>query len=243
MKNHRSMLGLAILLALSLEGVACNKGLVPLAPEALSSSQGTPTPVIGAGVSQIYWYSASLSRTNILGSVSTDAEVYLSVSGQAETTALVILTGGSAPLTLPYNQSLVIGNNTYARYYQSSSAFVYRPGTSYTLSTVTSAGTAWTTVTAPGGISCAADGSSCSWSVEGTNDNVFVETSGYSGTYDSLNTQTDINSVFNVPSMAYPSGGSYYVRTTCQANVTTVNNAMPGSALEAYDLLWSSINR
>lgn len=245
MKDHRSAARYAIfLLASTLLLQACSKVSSPMAPSASTvAANPTPTPVISAGVSEIYWYIADLSRYNSLGSADTYAEVYLSVNGAAETTAQVVLTGGSTPVTLPYNETLTLGNNTYARYYLDGSAIQYQPGVTYTMSTQTSVGTAWASVVAPGGIQYVSDRNTVSWASEGNKDRVYVENSSYSGTYDSLNTQADMDSVFSIPTSAYPTSGSYYVRTTCDTLVGSVNNAMPGSSLEASDILWTTITR
>ena len=245
MKHHRSIIRLAVLLlASTLLLQACSKISNPTNPVAATYSVNpTPTPVISGGVSQIYWYIADVARYNSLGSSGTYAEVYLSVGGQAETTAVVVLAGGGASVTLPYNSTLTLGNNTYARYYLGGGAVQYQPGTTYTLSTQTSAGTAWASVVAPGGIHYASNGDAVSWASEGTKDRVYVENSSYSGTYDSLGTQADVDSIFNVPASAYPFAGGYYVRTTCDTVVSSVNNAMTGSSLEASDLLWTTVTK
>lgn len=243
MKHQRSIARLAILLlASTLLLQACSKVSNPTNPVASTYSlDPTPTPVISGGVSEIYWYIADLSRYNSLGSSGTYAEVYLSVGGQAETTAVVVLAGGGASVTLPYNSTLTLGNGTYARYYLDGGSVQYQPGATYTLSTQTSAGTAWASVVAPGGIHYGSTGDSISWPSEGNKDRVYVESSSYSGTYDSLDTQADVDSVFSIPASAFPAGGTYYVRTICDTVVSSVNNATVGSSLEASDMLWATV--
>ena len=62
----RSVILLAIL---GLMVQACTKGMSPTAPSASTVTYNpTATPVISAGVSEIYWYSAALLRSNVLGS-------------------------------------------------------------------------------------------------------------------------------------------------------------------------------
>jgi hypothetical protein len=203
----------------------------------------TPTPSISAGVSEINWYSVSLSRTNEFSYFSQIVDVYFSVNGQAEASDKVILTGGSAPVTIPYDETVTIGGGVYARYYLGDGTFQYQPGTLYTVSTQTSVGTAWASIVASGGINYSPNGGTVNWVSEGTNDRVYVETSGFSGTYDSLNTTTDVNSNFTIPLSAFPSSGTYYIRTTCKTVVGTVNNAMAGSSLQASDEFWDSASR
>ncbi|HJT24661.1 MAG TPA: hypothetical protein VJ873_08805 [bacterium] len=245
MNRYRSTVRLAILLLASTFLLqACSKVSGPTNPVASAySANPTPTPVISGGVSEINWYIADLSRYNSLGSSDTYAEVYLSVGGQAESTATVVLSGYGSPVTLPYVETLTLGSSTYARYYLDGTAISYQPGVSYTLSTQTSVGTAWASVVAPGGIRYGNTGDTVSWSSEGTKDRVYVENSSYSGTYDSLNSHADVDSMFTIPASAYPTSGSYFVRTTCDTVVTSVNNAMTGSSLEASDMLWATVSR
>lgn len=245
MNFNRSLVRFSILLAVSgflLQ--ACTKMSSPTSPTASTVVPGsTPTPVISAGVSEINWFSACFSRVNQFGSVSSCVDVYFSVGGQAETTDQVTLASSGDSLSIPYSETVTLGGNVYARYRLADGSFQYQPGTVYTLSTLTSAGTAWAVVTAPGGITEASDGNTSSWQSEGTNDRVYVETANYVGTFDSLGTLADVNSVFRIPTTAYPSSGGYIVRTTCKAVVSAVNNAMPGSSLTATDELWDSISR
>lgn len=223
---------------------ACGKTSNPVSPTMdRDPSAVVPTPTVSAGTSQIFWFSARIARIDDLGELSNTVEVYLSVNGQAEASAQVVLTGGNAPLTIPYHASLNIGGDDYARYYLADGSFQYAPGIDYTLSTATSAGTAWASVTAPGGIQNAPNGDNTRWGTEGTNDRVYIQTSNFAGTYDSIDAQDDLVSVFSIPSSAYPSGGNYFIRTTCRTIVTSVNNSMPGSALIASDEYWSSIYR
>lgn len=244
MKNQSSMTRLAILLLGSLLLPACARLANPTAPNSSASfSNTTPTPVISAGVSEIYWYSATLSRTGEFTSPINAVDVYFSVNSLAETSDQVVLTGGNGPLTIAYNQTVTLGGNIYARYYLADGGFQYQAGTLYTLSIQTSVGTSWASITAPGGITYSVNGASVTWQTEGSNDRVYVEDSSYSGTYDSLNSQPDVDSVFTVPSAAFPSSGTYFLRATCETRVNIVNNAMAGSSLDASDELWDSVNR
>ncbi len=245
MKFNYSLVRFSILLVVSgflLQ--ACGKMSSPTGPTAFTGAYNpTPTPIISTGVNEIRWFSASLSRVNQFGSVSSSVDVYFSVGGQAETTDPVTLASGGNSLSIPYNETVTLGGGVYALYRLAENSLQYQPGATYTLSTVTSAGTAWAQVAAPGGITDASNGITSSWQSEGTNDRVYVETADYAGIYDSLETQADVDSVFRIPTTAYSSSGSYILRTTCKSVVNAVNNAMPGSSLSASDELWESVSR
>jgi hypothetical protein len=248
MKNHRSATSCAILLlSAALLLPACSKMDNPTAPASQTVAGPTTAPPYDPpATGQIYWLGANFSRANQLGYTSTVVDVYFSVNGSAESTDQVYLTSATGSTLIPYAESITIGGQPYAHYSQTASpsnTLSYVPGGSYTLSTVTSVGTARATLTAPGNITQNSNGGSTSWTVEGTNDRVYVETSGYSGTYDSLNTQADVHSPFWVPSTAYPNPGTYLMRTTCETIVNTVNNAVNGSTFAAKDELWGYVSR
>lgn len=241
MKRNLSIQQCAILLlGCGLLLQACSKVSSPLSP---SASDSSPTPAVSAGVSEINWISTNIYRKNQLGVLENGVDVYFSVNGLAETSDTVILSGGDSPVTIPYSETVTLGAGACARYFMDNGSFQYQPGTQYTLSTQTSAGKAWASVTAPGGIQYSPNGGTVSWSSEGTNDRVFVENYGYMETYDSLNTTPDANSTFTIPLSAFPSSGTYYISTTCKTVVNSVNNAMPGSSLQAKDEFWDSVTR
>ena len=196
-----------------------------------SSPTYMATPPMG-----IVWDPALIMNVN--GAVF--SSLYLSVNGVLEATAGVTLTtpSGNVPYTFIAGGS---GRGSYA-YYGNSVTFVYQAGQPYTLTTVTSIGTATATVIAPGGnFTLAPDDSWISWLVEGNEDFVRVMNLAMLGfTYDSETITADIDSVFSIPPSAYPSPGNYQLTFHAQTSNYSVTGAAPGSRLEIEE--WDILN-
>jgi hypothetical protein len=160
----------------------------------------------------------------------------LSVNQRPETTAGVTVTtpGGSFPLTYCCQSGPTLSE------YRATLAD-YTPGGTYSLRTVTSAGTAATTLTAPGGITQAADGSQTSWAIEGNNDYVIVYQN--FSPFASVYVVSPANSPQNIPASAYATPGAYRLETGCTESDTTVTGATVDSRLNASDLRVILFNR
>lgn len=151
----------------------------------------------------------------------------MSVNGAAETTAAITLTTPSGDVPLIYYSQYYPGYG----YYGSAATFAYVPGGTYTLTTITSIGTATATLVAPGGgVSVSPDGSTASWNVEGNEDYINVWGGGLAGfSYQSGKTTSDVDTPFPIPSSAYPVPGTYRVEVVPQNATYNVTGAAPGS--------------
>lgn len=175
------------------------------------TSSPTPTPIIG-----VEWYQGEIYHSDYNGG--TFAFIYLAVNGQAVTTAGVTLSGTftGSPVPILFNNTYSISGKNYA-YYQAA-GFNWQPGQTYILTTVTTAGTAAATLTAPGGVTFAPLDShgavtQLGWGIEGSNDYIYVrETAPVTQiTFDTRSVSSDADSPVTVPAPAYPggSGGVY----------------------------------
>lgn len=177
-----------------------------------------------------------------------EAGVTLSVNGLPESTTGVSLTGpayttsfpatyvGIISVPLVYVGPVTVSGNAYAFYhliipdgpmmFPPVTQISYIPGQSYTLTTVTSAGTASITETAPGGFGggTSSAGTSVTWSYEGNADQVAV----YSGGVTYFTTTGDAVSPVLVPPLPYTNPGTAFVES-CQKVDNNIPGAAPGS--------------
>lgn len=141
-------------------------------------------------------------------------QLKLSVNGNPESTDGVTLVGpgfGGPSNALTFAGATVdITNNRNCGYYFTSGTFIYVAGTKYVLTTVTSAGTAAVTFTAPGGsVSISSNGTTITWNTEGNSDYVTVyDYLNPTMFYNSADATPDINSPFLVPAAVYSVYGS-----------------------------------
>jgi hypothetical protein len=147
----------------------------------------------------------------------------MAVNGAPESTSGVTLTTPSGPI--PYTYYSAAG--AYALYY-ATSIIPYVPGGSYTMTTVTSIGTAAATLIAPGGsVSMNASRTIATWAVEGNEDYITVGNAG--SDYQSYLITTDLNSPATIPASAYPSLGTYYYDVVPQNTTYNITGAASGS--------------
>lgn len=166
-------------------------------------------------------------------------EASLTVNGVPETTASVVVTTPSGPVTVPY-----LGNsNGMAVYYLANSSSyqfngIYQMAVSTSLGTATSA-----SVSAPGNITGNAGSTSVTWTYEGNADGIVVvqQTGGPVTTYNSYTSiGPDIDSPANLSS-AYPvsTGSTSYTLQIYTANKVSFSGSNVASAsaftLEEYD--------
>ncbi|HUO57147.1 MAG TPA: hypothetical protein VMV05_03125 [bacterium] len=176
----------------------------------------TPTPTDGAAPG-VYWYYGNVVNFTYDGATTfyngLTCQVVLTVNGAAESTCGVTVSGPG--VTMPVANSGTIGlyGVTYA-IYSADLPVTYQPGGSYSLLTATSAGTAAATLTGPGGITLASDGSQASWAHEGNGDHVLVQSPLYNTTFRTP-IGYDMLSPVAIPPSAYQDGpGTYTLLAT-----------------------------
>src|SRR5581483_1185795 len=101
--------------------------------------------------------------------------------------------------------------------------FTYQTGATYTLTTLTVAGTASQSFVAPGNVSIASDGSQATWT-GGNNDSVQVDDSSNTTTFNSQTYTNNAISPFSIPVTAYPAIGVYTVAAYATNSTTNINN-------------------
>ncbi len=209
----------------------------------------TPTPTVtstitptatATAVPGIYWENAGIDRINNEGTVNQYAQVLLTVNGLPSNSVNVVVSGPgvTSPVTLAYIGTSSPGGVLCANYL-ASTGFTYQPGLNYILTTTSGALTAAATLTAPGNITNAADGSQASWSASGSNAVVYVENSSNvyayrSSTYFPLNNLTP---PFNVPVTAYAGGGNFTLTTSVYTGDSSITGAVAGSYFQVEDSL------
>jgi sugar lactone lactonase YvrE len=223
----RYWMGLTFILVFAVALSGCpgkNSPSAPAGPAGTATPIGpTPTPT-ATGV--FTWNSAQVYRLNNLGTVSQQANITLQINGAASASVTVVLSGSniSSPVTLPYSTNVLLSGKTYSSYF-TNTGFTYTPGQTYTLSTYYGGNSASITLTAPGGITNAADGSQASWTNSGTQNSVQVTNSSSSVVYSS-NSAT-ITSPYSIPVSAYGSGGVFNLSTECDSSTSNVSGATP----------------
>ncbi len=239
MTPKRGMLGFFAAAALFLSW-ACS-GPSPSSPGVTEQDKATATPTVtvtATPTSSIDWETAAISR----GSVSAQAYVYLAVNSTADLTAAVTLSGsfsGSPVALITDGNDYPISGKDYALY--EATGFSYQPGQSYTITTVTSAGTATATLTAPGNITFApldthGAVTQISWSVAGDYNYVSVQELTPSSQYN-LNLNWDATSPVVISGSVY-SGGSastYDVYAETISQTYEVTGATASSLFQIYE--------
>ncbi len=201
-------------------------------PSAVESPTATPTFGVPNG---IFWHPNSA----YLHSVSPTSEfsffsLLLTVDGVPESTAEVTLTGPGGTVTIPYTGQTTFDSRFFAQYQSSNLSLAYVPGATYTVTTVTSIGTASVVITAPGGITVAPDGSQVSWEYEGDNERISIFTPSFTPAFNS--DDGDKTSPFSIPVSAYGAGpGTYKVSVDIRRRFTTVTGGAPGTQFVAID--------
>jgi hypothetical protein len=229
---------------------ACKKNysIEPVGPKATMTQTPSLTPTqtstATATSTAITWYSAEISRQQLTDySFATyefqEAYVMLAVNGLPEVTAGVTIYGSDGTaVSLPYSFSMGESDGvTYADYGVMDSgvtAILYNPGVVYTFVSVTSAGTASASVTAPGGITHAEDGSETSWSVRADSFSVLVTNSMEIGTFSSF-CSIGCGSSFAIPSSAYADCGDNILETICINTTHAMNNGVLLGDVTAID--------
>ncbi len=205
-------------------------------PTATLSSVESPTATPTFGVPNgIFWHPNSA----YLHSVSPTSEfsffsLLLTVDGVPESTAEVTLAGPGGTVTIPYTGQTTFDSRFFAQYQSSNLSLAYVPGATYTVTTVTSIGTASAVITAPGGITIAPDGSQVSWEYEGDNERIFVNTPSSTPAFRSGD--GDKTSPFPIPVSAYGMGpGTYKVTVDIRRRFTTVTGGAPGTQFLVID--------
>lgn len=240
---------------------ACKKSSAPAAPEA-----PTPTPCIAEGTgftctptdtpthtstytplptatcwptaSGIHFMSLAGRAGNGMLSIRM-VEVDIQRDGVPLLGAAVTLSGPGFNLSVPYEQNVVSGCLSAARY-TTSNTWSYQLGQPYTL-TIRSGSDAVTAVTtAPGGISVDSNGSSAEWDRGGNYDFLQV----YSGSTVFYNLPPDIaTDRVDIPDSAYPNRGTYTLRVVVANQVSGIPGASNESQFNLGDAVEKTINR
>jgi hypothetical protein len=208
------------------------------------TSTGTPYPTPHATPSYappptgIYVYGLVQVSSNMM-----NFTVDLSVNGAPEATDTVnlITPSGSIPAAFQANSS------NLSQYYSGwvTAAGNYQFGGTYVLSVSTSLGAASATLTAPGPVSIATDGSSAAWTQDGNEDYVWVQESlsPFTVTYQSYAISEDVDSPSSIPASAYPAPGSYTVYGVAQNTTYNVIGADAGSRFTFSDFGTASVSK
>ncbi len=207
-------------------------GTATAVPSATPTTTPHMTPTISVPGSGIFWGPAEIgSFPGVTGWLS------LAVNGSPESTAGVTLTTPSGNVPFTYS-----GVNGSMAAYSPASSFTYIPGGTYTMTTVTSIGTATASLVAPGPVSIAPDGSQASWTYEGNEDYVTVQElfSPYNFTLQTYNLTSDVDSPYSIPASAYPASGNYSVFPVAQSSTYNVTNAAAGSRFTVT--CWNSLD-
>jgi len=170
-------------------------------------------------------------------------DLILSINGAPETTAAVTLNTPGGPIGLV--SSTPSSTDFLAHYFNPAGSITYQPGWAYTLTVQTSVGSAAATVTAPGGLAIAPDGSSASWAYEGNYDFIYVLDSNITVpfTYDSLKLTSDLASPATIPATAYPHPGTYEFRLFVNNSTQDFPGAASGSVFSISTELIKNITR
>ncbi len=206
--------------------ISCGSKSNPTTPAGPPTSTFTPT--ITPTPISVRWAQASINRTNNNGSITQAAQLNLSVGSQAVSTDPVYISSSALtnPVTLPYNSTVTQTGVPYAEYLLNGTGWSYQPGQSYSISTLTAAGLASVTVTAPGNIYIAADGSSVTWTNGGTFTYISVTSGGV--TYFTAS-GSPLTSPQSIPASVYALPGSYSVWVFTDVDVVTVPGILSGN--------------
>lgn len=209
-----SILALILIMTFGYFPMACSKiytfspqTVVPTNPNGANMCAENPTPTPGPPPSGINWASATVQLQNSGGySVS----IPLVVNGAAITNAAVTFSGPGLTVAIPYYGTMIFSGTTYADYSYANSGFNLTPGALYTLTTVTSAGTASASLAVPTTPAVSPDGSTVSWSGSNSFNEVGVEDNANSTTTFLTSQCISVNSPVDIPASAYPTTGTAY---------------------------------
>ena len=197
----------------------------PTSTPTLGMPTPTPTcyypPSSAPCSSGIAWNLGQVLANNFNGAQSYSVELWLSVNCASYTSAMVTFSGpgGSLPVTYdPYGSS---GSTTSSLYDTNSGSISITPGAVYTLTSVTTSGTATASLVAPPLPLIPLDGSTASWSGSSMFNFVDALDSSNSMTYESSPCWS-ASSPVSIPSSAYPSSGAYYVVAQCMNWTTSI---------------------
>ncbi len=229
-----------ILLAI-ISPLACNKnyslGPLPgptatptIAPTATCAVIAQPPPTS----SGIYWEEAYVASGSNYGSPEYDFELYQTVNGTPDSTSGVTVTGtGISPTALVYGGAYTITGVVYANYYAQGNTEITSGGT-YTMTSVTSIGTASATAAMAGYATLASDGSAVTWAGSATTNFLDILSSNYSTSYSSFKCWIPPSPIL-IPSTAYPSHGSYLVAAERNNYTTSISGG--AGIFDVYNLV------
>ena len=205
---------------------------------ATEAAAPTATPTEGAPPGIAWHRDSTLQNVRFPGGDSTSMFLYVAVDGQAAETAQVTLSGpGGGTATLQFGANETRGGATYSQFFASPLGIPYVAGASYTLTTVTAAGTASASFVAPGGITVAADGAQASWVHDGTAETIVVASP---ATWSSG--PGDRTSPFAIPAEAYGAGVvPYRIGVIVDATITAIAGAAAGSSFTVSDGLYADV--
>jgi hypothetical protein len=204
--------------------MACSK-IYTLSPQTVVSSNPNganmcaenPTPTPGPPPNGINWASATVQIQNSGGY---NVSIPLVVNGIAITNAAVTFSGPGLTVPIPYFGTMVFSGTTYADYSYGNGGFNLTPGAIYTLTAVTSAGTASASLAVPNTPTVSTDGSVVSWSGSNSFNEVGVEDNATSNTTFLTSQCISVNSPVDVPASAYPTTGTTYTVGVLNYNFT-----------------------
>ncbi|HVZ79176.1 MAG TPA: hypothetical protein VHE12_00085, partial [bacterium] len=164
---------------------------------------------------------------------SSNAGIWQTVNNTAETTDAVTLSYSGGSIPLPYNSTVNIGGVDYAKY-SNLVNFPYTPGQAYTITSITSQGTAVGYGTAPGGFSYAADGTGVTWTNNGNvSSSIQVLDPGSTSVF--TNNGSGISPVA-IPGSTYTGYGVYTINSTVTSKGTLTANLDAASQLLVYQI-------
>lgn len=214
----------------------------------------TPTPTItgtptasptATPVSGIYWQDVQIDHESGFGSTYLQAYAYLTVNGLPVSTVNVVLTGSSitTPVTLAYIGPATVNSLAEAEYADYGTGWTFQPGQTYTLTTSSGGTTVSASVTAPGNITNAADGSQASWTFNGNYDLIYIKNSSNVNTYLSTTyfPSGNLTSPFSIPATAYAGGGNFKMTTFIQNQRSSIPGADAGSTFWIDDFLTTGV--
>jgi hypothetical protein len=231
MKKNLNVLMIFMLMGAIALPLACSKSSVT--SPSLGFPTSTPGTPVSCGVSGVcasldMEYDQGIGTAQVLN-------LTVAVNSLPYTTAGVTLNtpGGSVPMTFSSSSS------TYSLY-TAASAWTYVPNGVYTLNISTSLGSASASVTAPGGITHAADGSRSSWLYPGTYNYVDVWDSGGILFVDGVLSGNAVSPV-NIPASTYSAvGTTYNINTDVHTNVAYAIGSTVINIL-ARNVMWTTL--
>lgn len=224
------------MLLLVLLPLACQKTYTvgPLAPTPVPAFTSTPTqnpfctvvalPTAGTIPNGIVWGAAEIMSTDYIGlHLDVSVMLYLAVNGAPESTDAVTMSGPGYAGPVSYNGPATVSGDVFAFYTSPAAGITLVAGAPYTLTTVTSIGTATSVVTAPADPFLSADGYTATWA----GPSMFNQTEIYNTIPNEVwSTPNCVNqfSPLSIPVTAYTgsASGTYYTYVNSVNYTTTV---------------------